>query len=669
MTSECDGNSMGGFFGPTFGMAGCDWVNYNSLGLNFQDRLVQSKNYNELVKTPMYELLLARNHNNGQSGEVLDESVVDFVYQVGKFHGSAAGKAALAGLNRTTSSKAEKFLNTMLDPSGNLRVATNEIGETLFWDTIPLVPDTVTGYVDGDAVRPWGSLNSSTFLRDVYKAGFNQREAGSYVALVSNVLGVSMPSVSGMPSVSSMPSVSGAPLAEIAAPDSSLASAMRAIAAVGASPVPLGTGGKRRKLYGGAIGSPKGWNFNAAAFLRNVRECATRNVPSPKYGDASSCDELNLYDMATGVNYGRDEKGLFRVSDGNKVYVSDMGDAFAGKCLGVDLNCESDLVANCLLSGSPLALSKCLATLGSASMWNVAQSEVNKLHPAVIVKVLTTFGFKIEKYSDGVSRPLSFDDWKEKVLKTQVTQEVREKIEKNVKLMNYLKALVSIVRDNPVVLDCNQVTQTASSYATKAGIKPFVPPVFTSPKVTPNIMDQGILLSGPSLPLALNIQNVMRMPQMMGLPLGVMGGGAQPQCINAELLRKTFNNLFTQMERKGKVLVDEDKAKVLNAINRVENLENELTRLMDDVKLFTKLSETYSLNPVPVKNYTLQGIKSDAEEKRNEVVRTLSALTDSSTKSISELNTLLQSFTAKVIPALNSILLGQPSQYVTLLRQ
>ena len=52
---------MGLFFGG-FNQAGCDFVNYNSMGLNFETKLVTGNNYNELMNHPMYALLLAQSH-------------------------------------------------------------------------------------------------------------------------------------------------------------------------------------------------------------------------------------------------------------------------------------------------------------------------------------------------------------------------------------------------------------------------------------------------------------------------------------------------------------------------------------------------------------------------------------------------------------------------------
>ena len=83
---------------------------------------------------------------------------------------------------------------------------------------------------------------------------------------------------------------------------------------------------------------------------------------------------------------------------------------------------------------------------------------------------------------------------------------------------------------------------------------------------------------------------------------------------------------------------------------------------MDDIKLFTKLSETRSLSsPVPVDRFRLTDIRNEADEKRTDARRTLEALTESSNKNIRELSNVLSTLVSTIIPALNSVVLGLPT--------
>jgi len=629
---------MTAFFGA--GEAGCDYVTHNSVGLEFGQPLVTSSNYNELVNTSMYALMLSQNHNHTSTGAVpanyLAEDVVDFMYAVGRTHAEMEATATPADIKKYVDSipcaQCRKYLMTMLTEDGKIAKmeGATKPYETKFSSTIPLVPDTINGWISRDVgtntltARPWTeemkknkNLYPPMFLRNVYAAG--------YVSYPNPVA----------PGVNDYDEVVNYNLAA---------------------------------MSGGSLLAPQKWNLNRAAFIKSASECLHMAVPAPKYGKAASSDEvLDLYDMVADVYYGRDPDGtLFRMVNGKKVPV-DMSNPFAGNCLGSSkLNCEDNQVAKCLLSGNPKSLAHCLDRLKEEEMFNVAQSEVNGLHPSVLTKVLLTFGFTLKKYSDGLTRPIEFADWETKVLAATVTEDVAKQIKANTKLMAYLKAVVSIVRQNPIVLECNRTARADNSYAARAKIETFVQPIFTSPSGKP-LLDQGILLSAPampfglSMPLAAGLQNVMGLG-MGRLPLYGMMGGGQSECINADLLKKTFNSLFSRMERNGKVLVDEDKAKVENSIRRVADLERQLNRLMDDIKLFTKLSETRSLSsPVPVDKFRLTDIKSEAEEKRTDARRTLESLTESSSKNIRELSTILNTLVATVIPALNSVVLGLPT--------
>jgi len=501
---------------------------------------------------------------------------------------------------------------------------------TVFWSTIPLVPDTILGWTTSDYAsaaicKKWTPEMKKNpkeypplFLQNVYALGFIKASD------------LSQP-LRGNDYDEAISTISGA-------------------------------------LSGGRMLNPlKTWTFNHHVFTPTASECRYAVVPPLKYGRTVPSNEfLDLYDMASNVHYGRDENGsLFRMENGKKVTVDMVANPFVGDCLGNKQDCDNpaNQVAQCLLSGNPGALAHCLDNLKDANMFDVAQSEVNKLHPLVLAKLLATFGFKLKKYTDGLTKPIEFDEWENKVLATTVTDEVAKQIKANTKLMSYLKAVVSIVRQNPILLECNKQLKADNTYAAKAKIETFIQPVFTSPRGR-SLFEESVLLSTPampfgmSMPLAAQLQNVMGM-SMSRLPFMGMVGGGPSECVNADLLRKTFNSLFSRMERSGKVLVDEDKAKVENTINQVATLERQLNRFMDDIKLYTKLSETYSLsNPVPVERIRDVDIATRAAEKRSDVSKTLASLTDASNKNIKDLVNSINILVTTILPALNSVVLG-----------
>lgn len=626
------------FFGDSAGMqkAGLQFAYLNYLGMEYERPLVDdSSNPNILTTEPLYQLLLADNHvktsKNSRVSNYLSGDVLSFFDNVGRYHkGTDFNK--LKDLYKKwdeLTPEARRFLQSMVTvkpvttggslvgglqadneikaavASGNFKIelTKDKNGESVFSRTIPLVPDTVLGYTgESDTPKKFGK-DARDILRVVYKSG-----------------------------------------------DASMAS----------SYVPV-------ELRGGSVDT-EGFNLDYAAFVRNYKKALTTPVRSSKVTSdkpaSGDCDDLNMYDMASNVFYGTDESGkLFRMENGSRVYPS-LEESWANNCLGKSGSCTE--VADCLLSGNPSSLSRCLDKLKDSSMFDVAQSELNKMHPTVVVALLRTFGFKPMKHSDGSWMPMSYDEWKEKVLPKAVSEPVKAAIMANTKLQNYLRSLVTLVRQNPVIFEEGEVRTKVGSYAARAERKPFVQPVFTSTKSTP-VVSQGVLLSGPvpmfNVPLASQIQNVTSvLPGLSGL-MGLRGG-AEP-CVNAELLRRTFNTLFSQMERNGKVLVEEDKTKVENAINRVAKLENELTRLMDDVKVYSRLNNVFSVGrPVPVQSVRLDSIKSDVEGKRGDVAGALGSLTETSNRTLSQITNLVNELVTKVVPALNAIMIGRTSPYV-----
>ena len=608
--------------------------------------------------------------------------------------------------------------------SYNVQLAKTDDGNTLFCSLIPFVPDEVKGWVENGVPQNFNNnpRERIMFLQDLYKCGYLSPNVGP--ANFNNVgscdttgrpltstrpvasgmpaampppppgmpagmpAAIPPPPPPGMPAARPPPAMPAAPGMQATNPIGSLAEqlAQRALQRQAGMSPPPPLSAAARAVVGGpaaAVGGYRqvtqlnhllnGFNLNVLALIENTKQAKYRKVPAPKAVPSTGmpqddCDDLNLYDLVSNVVYGRDDQGLYRMENGNKVRPQ----LDVKNCLGNNVDCDST-VATCLLSGNPSTLAKCLDSLKSEQMFAVAQSEINKLHPSVLENLLNTFGFKIAKHNNGQFLPTSFEDWKKVILPSAVSTTVQNAILKNEKLMAYLRAVVNIIRSNPIVLQQNAQMDVVGNYAKKAGLKPFVQPVFTSSKGK-NFAEQGVLLSGPSFlsPLALNLPNVMsRFATPLGMPMGMgmgmpgfMMGGDAP-CVNAELLSRTFNNLYSQMERSGKSLVEEDKRKVENAINRVAKLENELNRLMDDVKLYTRLNETLNFgSPVPVNPTHLQTIVDDARSHRADISNSLVSLTDGSNRTLAQLTTLVAELVTKVIPALNSVLGGRVTQHI-----
>ena len=313
----------------------------------------------------------------------------------------------------------------------------------------------------------------------------------------------------------------------------------------------------------------------------------------------------DLYEsVVTKVRYVRDETGMLRKLNDDNTMGAKFDDSELDEILKPNpSNCGStgikhascEEVYKCLLSGKPETLAECLGQLSDKNMFDVARREVTNMHPKIAVQLLRTFGFKLRKEAGtNIILPCTFDEWLQKLQKS-VDVQTATAIRENKKLLEYLRSVVNIVRENPAIINTNFKNGVLSDFARKSGLSIYRNP-FPQRKVVPSVVD-GLLFApqqltqSMQLPLALQIQNLngrVNMPVMMG------GGNAE--CPNANNLKQAFNMIFAEMEKNGKVLVDSDKARINTTIEKLGKLEFNLVRLMDDAKLFSRLHAAASVN-------------------------------------------------------------------------
>jgi len=406
------------------------------------------------------------------------------------------------------------------------------------------------------------------------------------------------------------------------------------------------------------------FNLNPRALVKNFitasKQVIKRAAPSKSGADCD--DDLAVFDMATGVVYTRDNNGnLQRMENGKAIPVDldkDIADDTRG-CYTTGLGDGKDctVVWQCLLSGKPENLARCLDNIKSIDMSKVAAREVEKMNPYIALQLLKTFGFKPRR--DGL--PPSFADWKASLGNT-VDQATKTAILGNTKLMSYLSTVVGIIRNNPTIIQGTKAT--GNSWAqTTAGLKYFRAPEM--PRDVNNLavaLQQSVLvtpaMTNLSTPLALGLGNGLINPRQV-YPL--MFGGGPSNCVNAKLLRDAFSVLYRQMERAGKQLVDEDKVRIDDTIRKVERLEDQLNKLMGEMKVFLKLhgalstesdsaAETISINDL-LDNNRISSPTGDI----------LSTITNSTNQNLRNLTQLISELVNKVRPAMVRVLAGQPS--------
>jgi hypothetical protein len=360
------------------------------------------------------------------------------------------------------------------------------------------------------------------------------------------------------------------------------------------------------------------FNLDAVKFSKNVILAHAQGVSPKQTAAANAAAGRDNFDdiftsLTTGVTFMRDGDGkLFRIDGSTKTEMNhaqlELDLDPKNGCHGTKISGDCDVVFQCLLSGNPSNLSRCLGKLKNENMFKVAQREVELMNPQVATQLLKTFGFTPRKeLPHGLVLPPSFDEWRQNILPNSVNTETQQAIVDNAQLMNYLKGVVSLIRNNPTVLEENKNSSQykMSDYATRAGIQVFVPPKSTGERaqVVANILEQGVLLSRPTvntMPLAGLFNNIGMTNNMMNASLILQGGGAKPNCPNANMLKNMFDVTYSEMERNGKVLVDADKKRIDDSVKRVAHLEEQLVRILEDLKLFTKLNTTFSLGRGPI---------------------------------------------------------------------
>lgn len=162
-----------------------------------------------------------------------------------------------------------------------------------------------------------------------------------------------------------------------------------------------------------------------------------------------------LKDQATGIIYGRDAKGLFKLDGETKVYSKeeDFGKDCGRTFLKQDDNNKcSRIVAECLISGDKRNLATCLEHYKNEDLFIIANDELEKMNADVAVKILRTFGVRETTGDHGVESE-SFNSWVKNVVGVMKPVSTRDIILGNQNLLNYLEGVIAFVNKHPAILN------------------------------------------------------------------------------------------------------------------------------------------------------------------------------------------------------------------------
>ena len=576
------------FFGPNMDDTRGDVFFHLAYNGTQYDKAINVDNVNSLMAEPLLQAMLTKNYKSGGGKEVIATAFLTFISDVGVHHrtlddgipiGTNTTKLKLLNdvyKNPTVSADVRKFFETHLkvinittkQPTTNYSDTTSirfnlvkasaakeDKANILFATTLPLLPKDVTE-------EPMTLIN--TYYNALAK---DQVSFNKYVTAAKSWA--------------------------------------------------LWAATSLKAAYNTVTGSNnKSFDFNLTELIKNA--IIARDVKiKPSSTVAQPIEDL-YESVVTGVRYARDPEGLLRLVDDNgkldmtkNFEDADLAAALnngAPNCASTGIDADCDFVYKCLLSGKPETLAECLDKLKTANMFAVARKEVASMNPKVAVQLLRTFGFKPRREpGTNVVLPPTFESWSAKLSST-VDASTATAIRGNRKLMEYLRAVVDMVRANPAIINTDLKNGALSDFARKTGLNVFRNP-FPERKVAESVVD-GLLFApqqlaqSMQLPLALQVANVSGRVRMPG-----MFGGGNKEGPNAKNIRKAFNMIFAEMEKNGKVLVESDKARINVTIEKLDKLESNLIQLMDDAKLFSKLNA--ALNPsqsVSSENVTLRDI-------------------------------------------------------------
>ncbi len=652
--------SLRPFFGTIDETPGEQFCHLNYVGSDFSVA-INAGNVNRIETQPVLQFMLAENHvgSDPKEGKYLHESIIDLVSNTAKFHhlienGSYGGTAKAINGNPTAewlvnavyknwdklTDDVRKFYSEHMhmlqtNKSGQWSAPTRPIDELvknsaylgivrlnmtkankvkenpiLFATTLPRIPKSVEGFrvttTSGVQSFAFSGNVPETFLQDIYMDIFKNGTSFNFGSM------------------------------NIVTPDWS----------------------------GAKVPS----TLDTKKFMRNSLVAHSKVVAREPYKGDANLDDV-FQSVVTGRVYTKKDDGKLYVKDGSAPeveYVDAELQALNNNCFTTGIKDDSTgcgTVFQCLLSGRPENLSRCLDKLKNQDMYKVAQTEVEKMQPRIAVQLLKTFGFAPRKeLPSGQYLPPSFSEWTSKILPRSVDDETRKAIMENKPLMEYLKAVVNLVRNNPAIISENREVLVKSDFAKKADLAVFVQPTTSAArsKLNTTILEQGVLMSQPSLnqmfPFGGMLNNVLLNRGMFNPSVQLIGGGSSDQtCVNANLLNDMFSVTYAEMERSGKVLVEEDKQKITAAIQKIANLEKQLIRILEDFKLFSKLNAALSVGgTVSVDPVTLKEVVTSAENQVS--TEAMNNLSSCASQNIGEQTQLMSDLIFKVQRSLVELL-------------
>jgi hypothetical protein len=375
------------------------------------------------------------------------------------------------------------------------------------------------------------------------------------------------------------------------------------------------------------------WNHNFQMIIDGI---LSHHKKSPMAVGPSANLEETLTELDTGMVWLVDGNGLYRMVNGNKVTYDDWktkancDNTMALKQSASFTNPQCEEVAKCILR-TPEKLGSCLDQLKSDEMWEVARDGFEKMDPNIAVEILNAFRVRgttttatdRNRNRMEIIQPVSYTNWVESVLNdpnetvSGWDRDLKDRLKKNSKLMNYIRGVIDFVRANPTILNQEKYKHAAPARDEQTEMlnSDYKEPAYKMARyVTPYITD------GDNLPYRVSllantansqafapVPNTLSYPfvgaiyggdgvMQVGQGLNTMGGGAYHVAhASGEKSVVDMGGYLQQMledlQRNGLAFSDSDRTQIQSFCEKIKKTEKQLRKMVQVLELLHNLQK------------------------------------------------------------------------------
>jgi uncharacterized protein YoxC len=196
---------------------------------------------------------------------------------------------------------------------------------------------------------------------------------------------------------------------------------------------------------------------------------------------------------------------------------------------------------------------------------------------------------------------MEFLEWRA-TLDDRVGAAAASAIKENKQLLDYLRAVVELVRANPEIIAENRQRAVEMKQAlSNAGVVVNKPRPFIAPSKRAAPASTMLLRTIPYVTSQLSLPTPPLLPPgiagfgygpALSFPFGFMRGGADKNELTdlASVLKKNYDAVLKDLQDSGKDLVDSDKNLIENAIKKVSKNQKDIEHLLNELRAFNRLS-------------------------------------------------------------------------------